>query len=791
MSGPGTTTGGGTPASPPEVDGGAAGDAQPGRRQTHPFFERPVTPRRRHTLLTACVDLLAARLPESQSHLDPATHYRPFVENFLDWLDWQPGESYQDKWLASGADSAGRDWLELVETDLSIRYARMRFNRGLEAIVCCGAIRPSYRFLLTVWSNRLWSTWREEYDTELFSLISKTATEELHRRPHKASAILIDFARMSIGTGKPLGELSCTDLLDYRRACIDVKGPDTSVSWATAYYCGRAAGLFEDGPEEFQALLTAQQSSPAELVDHYGVISPSMRMLLVEYLTERRPNLDYTSFSQLAYRLCSLFWRDIETHHPGIESHRLTREQIEAWKARIMVLEDGGARRRPAEAFGAVRSFYLDINHWANDEPQRWAQWAAPSPVTRQDVRVLPRERRHATARMHARVREFAPNLPALVRSAHQHKQFTGQLLRMATETPAGLEFTLAELTYRRSAPVRADGGTRLVTAEGTRIDPVFLEHDAFWSWAMIEVLRHTGIRIEELLELTHHSIRPYRKPDGAVIPLLQVAPSKTDAERVIPANPELASVLAQIITRVTAADGKIALVSRRDEHERSWSDAMPFLFQFRLAGRPRTFNSGTLREYLDRAVERSGMGTGLAPHDFRRLFTTDAVNNGLPVHIAAELLGHRNLDTTMGYTAIYPQEVIDRYQQFFERRRSLRPTEEYRPPTAAEIAEFVAHFDQRRIEMGNCVRPYGTPCVHEHACLRCPFQQIEPTEMPNLDKIKTSITRRIETAREKQWLGDVAQLEKTLTHVEAKREGLLRLLAQPVTSLTPVLEGA
>lgn len=246
-----------------------------------------------------------------------------------------------------------------------------------------------------------------------------------------------------------------------------------------------------------------------------------------------------------------------------------------------------------------------------------------------------------------------------------------------------------------------------------------------------------------------------------------------------------MASALAQVISRVTAADGTIALVSRRDEHERVWSDPMPFLFQFRLAGRPRKFNSGTLREYLDRAVERAGIGTGLAPHDFRRLFTTDAVNNGLPVHIAAELLGHKNLDTTMGYAAVYPQEVIDRYQQFVERRRALRPTEEYRAPTAAELTEFANHFGQRRIEMGSCVRPYGTPCAHEHACLRCPFQQIEPTEMPNLDKVKANINQRIKAAREKQWLGDVAQLEKTLTHVEAKREGLLRLLAQPAISLT------
>ena len=52
----------------------------------------------------------------------------------------------------------------------------------------------------------------------------------------------------------------------------------------------------------------------------------------------------------------------------------------------------------------------------------------------------------------------------------------------------------------------------------------------------MVEVLRHTGIRIEELTELSHHSLIQYRLPTtGELIPLLQIAPSKTDAERLLP----------------------------------------------------------------------------------------------------------------------------------------------------------------------------------------------------------------------------------------------------------------
>ncbi|WSG60044.1 hypothetical protein OHB12_00430 [Nocardia sp. NBC_01730] len=134
--------------------------------------------------------------------------------------------------------------------------------------------------------------------------------------------------------------------------------------------------------------------------------------------------------------------------------------------------------------------------------------------------------------------------------------------------------------TYTRpSTAYGSSSRPRLQTDNGATIYPESAEHDAFWSWATVEVLRHTGIRIEELLELPHHSIQPYRQPNGTIVPLLQIAPSKTDTERVIPAGPELASVLAKVIARVAGDDGAIALVSCRDEHERSWSQPMPYLF--------------------------------------------------------------------------------------------------------------------------------------------------------------------------------------------------------------------
>src|SRR5262249_9164697 len=96
----------------------------------------------------------------------------------------------------------------------------------------------------------------------------------------------------------------------------------------------------------------------------------------------------------------------------------------------------------------------------------------------------------------------------------------------------------------------------------GKRRDLILEEHRAFWSWAAVEVLRHTGIRVEALAELSHHSLVQYRLPTtGELVPLLQIAPSKTDAERLLVVSPELAAVLSAVISRARARTPPLPLV--------------------------------------------------------------------------------------------------------------------------------------------------------------------------------------------------------------------------------------
>ena len=159
----------------------------------------------------------------------------------------------------------------------------------------------------------------------------------------------------------------------------------------------------------------------------------------------------------------------------------------------------------------------------------------------------------------------------------------------------------------------------------------------------------------------------------------------------------------------------------------------MPLLFQRRLRAENRPVTAGHPRAArtspwpAPASPTPPGSRSGSRPHDFRRIFITDAIMHGMPPHIAQLIAGHRDINTTMGYKAVYPEEVINGHRAFIARRRALRPSEEYRTPTDAEWEEFLGHFERRKVALGDCGRAYGTSCIHEHSCIRCPLLRPRP----------------------------------------------------------------
>src|SRR4030095_5935954 len=169
--------------------------------------------------------------------------------------------------------------------------------------------------------------------------------------------------------------------------------------------------------------------------------------LLVEYLAERAPELDHTSLRSIARNLCRLFWRDLETHHPGIDSLRLAPEVAQAWKQRLAHIRDAdGQPVRPRVNYRSelvfVRAFYEDIARWAADDPARWAPWVAPCPIKSAEV-TLKKANSRVKSRMDQRTRTQLPLLPALLRAVEQHGADAEERVNPATAAPAGVRFAV------------------------------------------------------------------------------------------------------------------------------------------------------------------------------------------------------------------------------------------------------------------------------------------------------------------------------------------------------------
>ncbi|MET9615688.1 site-specific integrase [Kitasatospora indigofera] len=399
----------------------------------------------------------------------------------------------------------------------------------------------------------------------------------------------------------------------------------------------------------------------------------------------------------------------------------------------------------------------------------------APSPITQEEIDHR-KFKRLQKARMDARTRVRLPVLPVLVQTVDRRRRTADALLQAARQCRPGDTFTAVGQTLTRSHTAQNTAGKAWVespTPTTKRRDLGHEEEYAFWAWAAVEVLRLTGVRIEELLEISHHSLVQYRLPTtGEIVPLLQIAPSKTDAERLLAVSPELADVLSIIIQRVRGTSGAVPLVPAYDWHECVWMPPAPLLFQRAFRTENRAISHGTLRKMLLGALADTGLvdpadGQPLryTPHDFRRIFITDAIMNGMPPHIAQVIAGHRDINVALSYKAIYPDEAIQAHLAFLARRRRLRPSEEYRVPTDAEWEEFLGHFERRKVSTGT----YSTPCIHQHACLRCSMHWPDPAQRPRIAEIRDNLLARIAEAEREGWLGEVEGLHVSLAGAEDK----------------------
>ncbi|MFC4508575.1 MULTISPECIES: tyrosine-type recombinase/integrase [Streptomyces] len=726
---------------------------------------------------------------------DPRNHdfRRRGLMLMLDWLAEQPGDTWHQRWHASGADAAGEQWADgpaqWLEQHGKLSRTRLEtMTSSLVVMIGADVVRPSLAWLLTGGKKRkLARNMIRARDADGFARLDDFCRADDGISDMARRAALFRTAVIIAAKGGTVVDIVVGDLLEVLEVEAELRGQRRSGS--ATFRALRETGVFGAGVPTLREIRSIGQRPVEDLVDSYPVACRPIRDLLVEYLKERQPALDYGTLRGQTYQLVKCFWQDLELHHPGIDSLRLPADVAAAWKQRLRTrptttttnserVESVVERLSYQDILAGVRAFYLDLAQWALEEPGRWGSWVAPCPVSQQDLSRRKTTRRRK-ARMDARTRERLPVLPILVRSADQQRRDSEALLAAGRQAEPGQKFTavgqsLTRIRRPHAKPANiwaegpATGQRRLLNRE---------EDNAFWAWAIIEVLRLTGVRAEEMLELSHHSLVQYRLPTtGEIVPLLQIAPSKTDTERLLVVSPELADVLSAIICRIRNADGAVPLVRARDYHELLWMPPAPLLFQRRVDTEPQRIARERVSSLLDEALARTGLidqadGTPLhyTPHDFRRIFITDAILNGLPPHIAQVIAGHQDIAVTIGYKAVYPEETIKSHLAFLARRRSLRPSEEYRTPTDAEWQEFLGHFERRKVATGLCGRAFSTPCIHEHACLRCSMHWPDSDQRHRIEEIRDNLIARIAEAEREGWFGEVEGLQTSLAGANDK----------------------
>ncbi len=416
-------------------------------RPRSPSWPTTVLPRRQMEHLVSSSPLLGG--------LDERTRLARLrgVGIVIDWLETKPGDNWQQRWDASGADDpTPSDWRRLVTDAGGPGRSEDYLGSALALLVSSDVLRPSVTFLLTSSTPRrlaasLAATRDPDGFVQLGAALDATAVSIGTSGPAMSRIAAIVAAKGGSISDITVGD--CLELLSIAKRLF----PDGHYNSPFFYQLLYSIGVFgAEAPVSIRVFNTAEQRSAEELVDRYNIECRPVRDLLVDYLREREMRLDHSTMRSLSATLANVFWRDLEVHHPGIASLHLSTEVKSGWKQRLAEhpVRTGSVRLSAMEILSTVRSFYLDIAEWAYDDPARWGPWAAPNPVRYAEISHK-KNRDQRKSRMDQRTRERLAVLPVLARSTEAQRRESAERLDMARNTAPGEPFCAGGQTLVRS----------------------------------------------------------------------------------------------------------------------------------------------------------------------------------------------------------------------------------------------------------------------------------------------------------------------------------------------------
>jgi len=607
-----------------------------------------------------------------------------------------------------------------------------RWTWGVRALVTARLIQPSWDFLRQVriaqWVDRLpaddpFLAQRDLLATTLHAISWASEPSQSEARTTRLRLLLA------------CGYTSLHQVTEQDLESIPVGGGVQGLDLLDAAFC--TLGIFPRTPQRGTSRRNRLgRFSPADLVERSD-IPDRFRPVTILYLETYATRISNV-YATLRHKLLAIrhFWRFLDQQYPEIEHCRdilpaHARAFVPHAIERARLVQRGGAigveDRGTAHVWLIdVRTFFADVCTWATEPDSPFAPYVPRTiPLSRHDLIGIGFEkaRKRTAARMASTVFDLEREISNI---------------RM---------FALRQWSEAERASTAAPTDTR---AQG-------VETATFWDWAILELLVQSGLRIEEASELTTLDVLKRHMPDGRIYYLLHIKPSKYDRARVIPIGDGLGRVIAEIIRHVKRFYGTatVPFCDHWNHNEKQLSPSAPYLLQG--AKHPSTLGITTMRGRLSAlslgagARKADGSPLILLPHDCRRIFASEHLNNNVPVHVIQALLGHASLDTVMVYAKLYPSHLIEEYRKAVRGAYgAVHGEESFRNPTAEEWAAFSASCSMRDMGTHLCALPTGEHCSRGLVCLGCVHAQPKKSAVPVFRHMLTSHERELVRARER-----------------------------------------
>ena len=177
-------------------------------------------------------------------------------------------------------------------------------SSGLLMLVCGDVIRPGLAWMLTHPNHHLAPVMAETRDPAGFARLRELAAAGPASALKDARLAATRIATLLACKGGVISDITvgdCVELADTQRR-VQARGGQKKVDF---YLRLHALGIFPaDAPPTIRAFGMAQgQLTVEELVDRYRLKCKPVRDLLVDYLRERQPALDYASLEAMASSL--------------------------------------------------------------------------------------------------------------------------------------------------------------------------------------------------------------------------------------------------------------------------------------------------------------------------------------------------------------------------------------------------------------------------------------------------------------------------------------------------------